>query len=69
MARSGTDPSFRTRFRSMRAHFVHDLATVHLLSVQYVASQDNPADALTKGLGASTHEKARLLLCPTEQEQ
>eukprot|EP00975_Prorocentrum_lima_P022719 4784572-Prorocentrum_lima.AAC.1 len=44
------------------AHAVPDLVKGHLLSVQYVASQDNAADALTTGLGATTHRKARLLL-------
>eukprot|EP00975_Prorocentrum_lima_P062312 12884971-Prorocentrum_lima.AAC.1 len=53
----------------MRAHFVHDLVNASLLTVQYVATKDNAANALTKGLGATSHRNARLLLCLTEQEQ
>eukprot|EP00975_Prorocentrum_lima_P067337 12914233-Prorocentrum_lima.AAC.1 len=49
MARSGPDSSFRAGFISMRAHVVHDLVKAHLLSVLYVASQEDPADARTKG--------------------
>eukprot|EP00975_Prorocentrum_lima_P055121 11555102-Prorocentrum_lima.AAC.1 len=62
------DSSSRAKFMSMRAHFVHDLVKGQLLRVHYVASRDNPADALAKGLRATTHKKARLLLCVTEQE-
>eukprot|EP00975_Prorocentrum_lima_P033120 6949288-Prorocentrum_lima.AAC.1 len=36
----------------MRAHIVHDLVSAHLICAQHVASQDNAADALTKGSGA-----------------
>eukprot|EP00975_Prorocentrum_lima_P025955 5459141-Prorocentrum_lima.AAC.1 len=32
-----------------------------LLSVQYAASQESPAEALTRGWGATTYKKARLL--------
>eukprot|EP00975_Prorocentrum_lima_P033403 7004265-Prorocentrum_lima.AAC.1 len=46
----------------MRAHVVHDLVNANLLNVLYVASQDNAADAVTKGWGATSHRKARLLL-------
>eukprot|EP00975_Prorocentrum_lima_P016087 3417729-Prorocentrum_lima.AAC.1 len=65
----GPDSSPWTRFRSTRANSVHDLVKANQLSVQYVASQDNAADALTKGSGATIHRKARLLLCLTEQER
>eukprot|EP00975_Prorocentrum_lima_P056891 11937272-Prorocentrum_lima.AAC.1 len=67
MVQSGPDSAFRTRFIPIRAYLVHDLVNAHRLSVQYVASEDNAADALTRGLGATTHRKARLLLCLTEQ--
>eukprot|EP00975_Prorocentrum_lima_P006273 1351447-Prorocentrum_lima.AAC.1 len=55
------DSAFGTRFTSMRAHFVHDLVNADLLTVQ-LATQDNAADALPKGSGATSHRKARLLL-------
>eukprot|EP00975_Prorocentrum_lima_P014007 2976818-Prorocentrum_lima.AAC.1 len=53
MVKSGPDSAFWIRFISMSAQFVHDLVNAHLLSVQYVASQDTAAYALTKGLGAT----------------
>eukprot|EP00975_Prorocentrum_lima_P014705 3117994-Prorocentrum_lima.AAC.1 len=68
MVKPGPDSALRTRCISMRAHVVHDLVNANLPSVQYVASQDNAAYALTKGLAATTHREARLL-CPQEQEQ
>eukprot|EP00975_Prorocentrum_lima_P065652 12904649-Prorocentrum_lima.AAC.1 len=52
----------------MRAHCVHDRVNASLLTVHYVATQDNAANALAKGLGATSHRKTRLLLCVTEQE-
>eukprot|EP00975_Prorocentrum_lima_P027207 5718916-Prorocentrum_lima.AAC.1 len=47
----------------MRAHYVHDLVNEPHLCVEYAPSPDNPADALTKGLGSTTHKKARVLSC------
>eukprot|EP00975_Prorocentrum_lima_P055069 11545165-Prorocentrum_lima.AAC.1 len=47
----------------MRAHFIHDLLGADLSSIEYIPSQDNPADTLTKGLTAAVHRKERLLLC------
>eukprot|EP00975_Prorocentrum_lima_P037205 7829761-Prorocentrum_lima.AAC.1 len=69
MVTPGPDPSCSTRFIWVRAHVVHYLVNAHLLSAQYVASQDNAVDALTKGLGATTHRKEGLLLCLTDQDQ
>eukprot|EP00975_Prorocentrum_lima_P050896 10663873-Prorocentrum_lima.AAC.1 len=69
MVKSGPDSAFRARLISRRAHFVPDLVNANLLTVRHVATQDNVADVLTKGLGATTHRKARLLLCMTEQQQ
>eukprot|EP00975_Prorocentrum_lima_P046632 9746231-Prorocentrum_lima.AAC.1 len=34
-----------------------------LMTIDYVRSQENPAYALTKGLTAAVHRKAKLLLC------
>eukprot|EP00975_Prorocentrum_lima_P014518 3079513-Prorocentrum_lima.AAC.1 len=69
MVRAGPDSSFRTRFVSRRSNFVHGLIRAEGLTVEYVASDDNAADALTKGLGVALHRKARFLLCLPEQEQ
>eukprot|EP00975_Prorocentrum_lima_P038298 8051752-Prorocentrum_lima.AAC.1 len=57
MVKSGPVPSFRARFMSMKAHAVHERLRAQLLMVRYVASQDNPADALTKGLGSQLTRK------------
>eukprot|EP00975_Prorocentrum_lima_P070414 12931825-Prorocentrum_lima.AAC.1 len=43
-------------------HLVHGRVREGLLIVEYVASGDNAAYALTKGSGAAVHRKARLLL-------
>ncbi len=69
LARSGPNASFRTRFISMRAHFVYDLILARLITVNYIPSQENPADALTKGLTAVVHRRARELLSLIECEQ
>eukprot|EP00975_Prorocentrum_lima_P008223 1757165-Prorocentrum_lima.AAC.1 len=53
----------------MRAHFIHDLIGAHLMTTEYVPSQENPADALTKGLTTAAHRKAKLLLCLEEMDQ
>eukprot|EP00975_Prorocentrum_lima_P006217 1340726-Prorocentrum_lima.AAC.1 len=37
----------------MRAHFMCDLIGAKLITIEYVPSQGNPADALTKGLTAA----------------
>ena len=69
MVQQGPNAVFKTRFISMRGHFIHDLMGAGLVTVEYVPSQENPADALTKGLSSAVHRKARSLLCMTEQEQ
>eukprot|EP00975_Prorocentrum_lima_P058656 12301927-Prorocentrum_lima.AAC.1 len=53
----------------MRAHFIHGLIGAKVMTIDYVPSQDNPADALTKGLTAAVHNKAKLLLCLEELDQ
>eukprot|EP00975_Prorocentrum_lima_P016851 3571266-Prorocentrum_lima.AAC.1 len=45
----------------MRAHVIHDMLGANLLNIEYAPSQENPADALTKGLTATVHRKAKLL--------
>ncbi len=69
LVQKGPDAAFKTRFISMRGHFIHDMMGAGLVTVEYVPSQENPADALTKGLSSAVHRKARLLLCMSEQEQ
>eukprot|EP00975_Prorocentrum_lima_P002811 619878-Prorocentrum_lima.AAC.1 len=42
--KAGPNAAFKTRHISMRAHFIHDL----IGTIEYVPSQENAADALTK---------------------
>eukprot|EP00975_Prorocentrum_lima_P070481 12932229-Prorocentrum_lima.AAC.1 len=69
LARSGPTASFKTRFISVKAHFIYDLIGAKLITIDYVPTQENPAYALTKGLIAAVHTKANLLLCWEDMEQ
>eukprot|EP00971_Amphidinium_carterae_P034929 687898-Amphidinium_carterae.1 len=57
--------STRTRHLSMRGAWFHDLHQRQALSLFFIDTQEQKADALTKGLGATLNEKARDHLCLT----
>eukprot|EP00975_Prorocentrum_lima_P013241 2811498-Prorocentrum_lima.AAC.1 len=43
----------------MRAHFIHDLLGANLWSIEYIPSQENPADALTKGFNSCSPSQGK----------
>lgn len=47
----------RTKHVEVEYHFVRDLIKAGKINLEYVATQDNPADILTKALGTELHEK------------
>ena len=47
-------PSTRAKHIDVKVHFIRDLVKDNVVSVEYVASEKNDADALTKPLGPNT---------------
>ena len=69
LVKSGPEAAFKTRHISMRAHYVHDLVGANVLKVFYVPSEENAADACTKGLAAAKHDKACSMLRLEQRDQ
>eukprot|EP00975_Prorocentrum_lima_P029030 6097519-Prorocentrum_lima.AAC.1 len=57
------------QYISMRAHFIHDMLERNLITIEYIPSLENAADALAKGLTTIVHRKAMRLLCLLDMEQ
>lgn len=58
------NPKFHSRVKhiDIRFHFLRDAVEKGDVSIQYVPSEDNPADVLTKPLGTTTHRRQITLL-------
>lgn len=47
----------RSKHIDIRIHFVREVYEKGIIAIEYIPSQNMPADVLTKGLGATNHYK------------